>query len=37
MNCNVYGTIDLTEKMLPLLSDNGKIVTVSSELGKLSF
>ena len=28
---NVYGTIDLTEKLLPFISDNGKIVNVTDD------
>jgi short-subunit dehydrogenase len=34
---NFYGTIDFTEKILPLLSNNGKIVTLGSMAGKMSF
>eukprot|EP00826_Nyctotherus_ovalis_P018624 TRINITY_DN15599_c0_g1_i18.p1 TRINITY_DN15599_c0_g1~~TRINITY_DN15599_c0_g1_i18.p1 ORF type:complete len:179 (+),score=65.85 TRINITY_DN15599_c0_g1_i18:88-624(+) len=32
---NFYGTIDFTEKMLPLIVDSGKIITVTSSAGKL--
>eukprot|EP01017_Pseudomicrothorax_dubius_P037419 TRINITY_DN5481_c0_g1_i1.p1 TRINITY_DN5481_c0_g1~~TRINITY_DN5481_c0_g1_i1.p1 ORF type:complete len:297 (-),score=48.91 TRINITY_DN5481_c0_g1_i1:58-948(-) len=32
---NFYGTIELTEKMLPLINDSGKIVTITSSAGKL--
>ena len=28
---NVYGTINLTEKLLPYISDNGKIVNITTE------
>ena len=34
---NFYGTIDLTEKILPFISNNGKIVTLGSMAGKMSF
>ena len=37
LDCNIYGTINMTEKMLPLLAENGKIIIVSSMLGLLSF
>jgi NAD(P)-dependent dehydrogenase (short-subunit alcohol dehydrogenase family) len=30
---NYYGTIELTEKMLPLLPDGSKIIIITSELG----
>lgn len=33
---NYHATIDLTDKLLPLLSDDGRILMVSSELGMLS-
>ena len=33
LRTNVYGTIELTEKMLPLMPDNSKIVNISTELG----
>jgi len=32
---NFFGTIDITEKMIDLISDNGKILTVGSSTGKL--
>eukprot|EP01017_Pseudomicrothorax_dubius_P010116 TRINITY_DN13575_c0_g2_i2.p1 TRINITY_DN13575_c0_g2~~TRINITY_DN13575_c0_g2_i2.p1 ORF type:complete len:280 (-),score=27.40 TRINITY_DN13575_c0_g2_i2:24-863(-) len=31
---NFYGTIELTEKLLPYLNDSGKVVMISSALGK---
>jgi hypothetical protein len=34
---NFFGTVELSEKILPLLSDNGKIVTVGSMAGRMSF
>ena len=34
---NFFGTVELSEKILPLLSDNGKIVTVGSTAGRMSF
>lgn len=37
MSTNVYGLIDLTEKLLPILSENGKIVNISSGFGSLSY
>eukprot|EP01015_Nassula_variabilis_P018476 TRINITY_DN300_c0_g1_i2.p1 TRINITY_DN300_c0_g1~~TRINITY_DN300_c0_g1_i2.p1 ORF type:complete len:226 (+),score=44.65 TRINITY_DN300_c0_g1_i2:22-699(+) len=37
IDCNVIGTINLTEQLLPYLADDGKIVIVSSDLGKLSY
>ncbi len=33
---NYYGTFELTEKLLPYIASNGKIVTISSSMGKLS-
>jgi carbonyl reductase 1 len=30
---NFYGTINLTETLLPLINDNGSIVNVSSQMG----
>jgi len=33
-NVNYYGTVDLTEKLLPYIAKDGKIVNVSSSLGK---
>ena len=34
---NFYGTIELTEKFLPLLNENGKIITIGSSAGKSKF
>ena len=34
---NFYGTIELSEKILPILSHNGKIVTLGSTAGRMSF
>ncbi|CAD8157178.1 unnamed protein product [Paramecium octaurelia] len=34
---NFYGTIELTEKFIPLLSQNGKIITVGSSAGKTKY
>lgn len=34
---NVFGTIELTQKVLPLLADNGKIITLGSGLGPVAF
>lgn len=34
---NFYGPIDLSEKIIPLLNENGKIVTIGSSLGKMAF
>eukprot|EP00830_Metopus_es_P012250 TRINITY_DN265_c0_g1_i1.p1 TRINITY_DN265_c0_g1~~TRINITY_DN265_c0_g1_i1.p1 ORF type:complete len:324 (+),score=65.04 TRINITY_DN265_c0_g1_i1:99-974(+) len=31
---NLFGTIEFTDKMLPLIKDSGKIVFVASQLGK---
>jgi carbonyl reductase 1 len=33
---NYHATIDFTEKLLPLLSDDGRVIMVSSGLGKLA-
>jgi len=35
LSVNVFSTVHLTEQLLSLLSDDGKIILVSSELGKL--
>jgi len=32
---NFYGTVNFTEKMLPLINEKGKIVTIGSSAGKL--
>ena len=34
---NFYGTIDLTEKLLPLITNGGKVVTVGSTAGVMTF
>lgn len=34
---NFYGTISLTENLLPLLEENGRIITVSSGMGGLKY
>ncbi|CAD8094347.1 unnamed protein product [Paramecium sonneborni] len=34
---NFYGTIELTEKFLPLLTQNGKVITVGSSAGKTKY
>jgi len=34
---NVWGLIDLTEKMIPYIKDGGQIVNISSELGFMTF
>jgi len=34
---NFYGTIDLTEKILPHIVDYGKIVTIGSTAGSMSW
>ncbi|KAL4472403.1 hypothetical protein ABPG74_018352 [Tetrahymena malaccensis] len=31
---NFYGTIDLTEKLLPYIKENGKVIFIGSSLGK---
>ena len=36
ININLLETIDLTEKLLPYLADDGKILMISSSLGELS-
>ena len=36
ININFLETIDLTEKLLPYLADDGKIINISSGLGELS-
>lgn len=33
---NFYGTVELSEKLLPLIQKNGKIIFVGSSFGKLS-
>jgi carbonyl reductase 1 len=35
LNVNVRGTFELTEKLLPYLSNDGKIITISSIMGEL--
>jgi len=32
---NIYGTIELTEAIIPLLNENGKIITVGSSYGNI--
>jgi NAD(P)-dependent dehydrogenase (short-subunit alcohol dehydrogenase family) len=34
---NIYGTIELTEKMINLIEDKGKIITLGSTAGVMSF
>lgn len=34
---NYYGTVELIEKILPLLAQQGKIVTLGSTAGRMSF
>lgn len=34
---NYYGTVELIEKSLPLIAHHGKIVTLGSTLGRVSF
>jgi short-subunit dehydrogenase len=34
---NFYGTIDLTEKILPYIVDYGKIITVGSTAGPMTW
>jgi NAD(P)-dependent dehydrogenase (short-subunit alcohol dehydrogenase family) len=34
---NFYGTVELTEKMLPLLAEQGKVVTLGSTAGRMAF
>ena len=36
MKVNLINTISLTEKLIPTLSDNGKIIMISTIMGKLS-
>ena len=36
LNCNFYGAVNVSEKMLSLLTNNGKIIIVSSGDGLLS-
>ncbi len=36
LEVNLIGTIDLTEKLLPLVKDGGKIIAISSRAGSLS-
>lgn len=31
---NFYGTVDLTEKLLPYIAENGKVIFVGSSAGK---
>ena len=35
--CNFFGLIEITETLLPLMSDDGKIISYSSLLGELQF
>ena len=37
MGANVIGTINLTNSLLPYLSENGKVINVSSKMAALSF
>ncbi len=37
ININFFDTVDLTEKLLPYLSEDGKIINVTSENGLLSW
>ena len=34
---NVFGTIEMTEKFLPVIADKGKIITLGSRAGPMSF
>lgn len=34
---NFYGTIEFTEKMIPVLSEKGKVVTLGSTAGRMAF
>lgn len=34
---NYHGTVDLTEKLLPLLADDARVIMISSILGKIAF
>jgi len=34
---NYFGTVYLTMQMLPLIKDNGKIITVGSQMGKVKW
>jgi short-subunit dehydrogenase len=36
LNCNFLSTVKLTEELLPLLSEDGKIINVSSRVGALN-
>ena len=36
IECNFYGAVNISERMLPLLTSNGKIIIVSSGDGLLS-
>ena len=33
----MFGTIEMTEKALPLIADHGKIITLGSMMGPISF
>lgn len=33
---NFFGTVDLTEKILPLIANKGKVIFVGSTMGKLN-
>jgi len=36
LEVNIFGTVDLTEKLIPYLNDSGKIINISSRAGSMA-